>query len=81
MYSPTTCGHCKLMAGELQNANIAFTEKFIDADANAMSELKQKLADAGLAPLSYGTSILDVHGTMTSTGSGLSLLHLMFMLF
>jgi len=32
MYSLTTCGHCKLMAGELQNANIAFPEKFIDSD-------------------------------------------------
>lgn len=72
MYSLTTCGHCKLMAGELQNANIAFTEKFIDADANAMSELKQKLADAGLAPRSYGTPILDVHGTMMPDNPGLA---------
>jgi len=37
MYSLTTCGHCKLMAGELQNANIAFTEKFIDTDSDAKS--------------------------------------------
>ena len=64
MYSLTTCGHCKVVAGELQNANIAFTEKFIDNDANAMAELKQKLADAGLAPRSYGTPIMDVYGTI-----------------
>jgi glutaredoxin len=72
MYSLTTCGHCKLMAGELQNANIAFTEKFIDTDANAMAELKQKLADAGLAPRSYGTPIMDVHGTMMPDNPGLA---------
>jgi glutaredoxin len=72
MYSLTTCGHCKLMAGELQNANIAFTEKFIDNDANAMAELKQKLADAGLAPRSYGTPIMDVHGTIMPDNPGLA---------
>ena len=63
MYSLTTCGHCKLMAGELQNANIAFAEKFIDNDANAMAELKQKLANghrgSGLL-LSYFSKILGI---------------------
>ena len=67
MYSLTTCGHCKLMAGELQNANIVFTEKFIDTDSDAKTELYSKLAKAGVAP--------------RKQGSGLLLSHLMFMLF
>ncbi len=72
MYSLTTCGHCKVMASELQNANIAFTEKFIDTDANAKAELQQKPADAGLPPRSYSTPILDVHGTMMPDNPGLA---------
>lgn len=72
MYSLTTCGHCKLMASELQNANIAFTEKFIDADVGAKSELTEKLARAGLEPRSYGTPIMDVRGTIMPDNPGLT---------
>jgi glutaredoxin len=72
MYSLTTCGHCKLMARELQNANIAFTEKFIDADSDAKAELYSKLAKANMAPRTIGMPTLDVHGTMMPDNPGLA---------
>jgi glutaredoxin len=72
MYSLNTCGHCKLMAGELQNANIAFTEKFIDTDSDAKAELYSKLATAGVAPRTIGMPALDVHGTMMPDNPGLA---------
>jgi glutaredoxin len=72
MYSLTTCGHCKLMAGELQNANIAFTEKFIDADSDAKTELYSKLAKANVAPRTIGMPTLDVHGTMMPDNPGIA---------
>jgi glutaredoxin len=71
MYSLTTCGHCKVMAGQMQNANIAFTERFIDTDPSARTELDQKLAKAGFERRSYGTPILDVHGTIMPNNPGL----------
>jgi glutaredoxin len=72
MYSLTTCGHCKLMAGELQNANIVFTEKFIDTDSDAKTELYSKLAKAGVAPRTIGMPALDVHGNMMPDNPGLA---------
>jgi glutaredoxin len=62
MYSLTTCGHCRLMASELQNANIAFTERFIDTDSDAKAEIYAKLAKVGVAPRTIGMPTLDVHG-------------------
>ncbi len=72
MYSLTTCGFCKLMAGELQNANIAFSERFIDADDNAKTEMYAKLAKAGVSPRTIGMPTLDVHGTMMPDNPGLA---------
>jgi glutaredoxin len=72
MYSLTTCGYCKLIAGELQNANIAFTEKFIDTDSDARTELYSKLAKAGVAPRTIGMPALDVHGTMMPDNLGMA---------
>ena len=64
MYSLTTCGYCKQKGRELQAADIAFTEYFIDVDAKRRSELTAKLQQAGFAARTWGTPILDVHGVM-----------------
>jgi glutaredoxin len=72
MYSLTTCGHCKLMAGALQNTNIAFTERFIDTDENAKNEMFQKLKKAGMSSRSVGMPTLDVRGKMMPDNPGLA---------
>lgn len=64
MYSLTTCGYCKTKAKDMQNEGITFTEYYIDKDFERRDELNEKLQRAGLPPRSYGTPILDVHGTM-----------------
>jgi glutaredoxin len=64
MYSLTTCGYCKQKKRELEAAGIAFTEYFIDTEMARREELNHKLERSGLPPRSYGTPILDVHGTM-----------------
>lgn len=64
MYSLTTCGYCKQKARELNAAGIAFTEYFIDKDMARRDELSLKLEQSGLPRRSYGTPIMDVHGTM-----------------
>lgn len=64
MYSLTTCGFCKQKGRELQAAGIGYREYFIDKDMERRNELNEKLEKAGLPPRSYGTPILDVHGTM-----------------
>jgi hypothetical protein len=64
MYSLTTCGYCKQKKGEMESAGIAFTEYFIDTDAERRDELNRKLEQSGLPPRGYGVPILDVHGTM-----------------
>lgn len=64
MYSLTTCSYCKQKKRELDTAGIAFTEYFIDADPARRAELTHKLEQSGLPPRSYGTPILDVHGTL-----------------
>lgn len=64
MYSLTTCGYCKQKRRELEAAGIAFTEYFIDKDADRRNELNLKMEQSGLPPRRYGTPILDVHGTM-----------------
>lgn len=64
MYSLTTCGYCKAKARELQAAGIAYSEYYIDKDADRRNELNRKLEQAGFPPRGYGTPILDVHGTL-----------------
>ncbi len=64
MYSLTTCGYCKLMAKNLKEEGIAFSERYIDTDPAAMNELTDKLARAGYEPRGFGTPIMDVHGYM-----------------
>ena len=64
MYSLTTCGYCKQKRRELESAGVAFTEYFIDQDADRRNELNRKMEQSGLPPQRYGTPILDVHGTM-----------------
>lgn len=64
MYSLTTCGYCKQKRRELESAGIAFTEYFIDTDAEHRDALNRKMEQSGLPPRRYGTPILDVHGTM-----------------
>jgi glutaredoxin len=64
MYSLTTCGYCKLKARELDEAGISYQEYFIDKDSGRRDELTAKLQQAGFAPRSWGTPILDVKGVM-----------------
>jgi glutaredoxin len=64
MYSLTTCGYCKLKARELDEAGISYQEYFIDKDGKRRDELTAKLQQAGFAPRSWGTPILDVKGVM-----------------
>ncbi len=72
IYSLTTCGYCKLMAAELQNANIAFSARFIDTDDDAKTELYAKLAKAGVSARTIGMPSLDVRGTMMPDNPGLA---------
>ena len=60
------------MAAELQNANIAFSERFIDADDNAKAEMYAKLAKAGVPARTIGMPTLDVRGTMMPDNPGLA---------
>jgi glutaredoxin len=64
MYSLTTCGYCKLKASELDEAGIFYKEYFIDKNVKRRDELTTKLKQAGFAPKSWGTPILDVKGMM-----------------
>lgn len=64
MYSMTTCGYCKQKTRELEAAGIAYTEYFIDTDAERRDELNRKLEQSGLPPRGYGVPIMDVCGTM-----------------
>lgn len=76
MYSLTTCAHCKLMAGALQNANIAFTKRFIDTDESAKNEMYQKLKKAGVSSRTIGMPTLDVCGKMMPDNPGLTAVRL-----
>ena len=64
MYSLTTCGYCKQKASQLKAAGIEYREYFIDVDAARRDELTAKLQQAGFAPRTWGTPILDVKGVM-----------------
>jgi glutaredoxin len=72
MYSLTTCGHCKTMARQLNDAGIAFSERVIDRDAGARKELTDKLERAGLEPRGYGAPIMDIRGTLLLNNPGLA---------
>ena len=72
MYSLTTCGYCKAKALDLKAAGIDFTEYYIDKDIKRRDELNQKLERAGFPPRSYGTPILDVHGTVLPNNPSLA---------
>lgn len=75
MYSLTTCGYCKEKVKLLRRDNIAFTEYFIDRDANRADELNRKLAKAGFAPRSYGTPIMDIYGVMLPNNPDMKTIH------
>jgi len=48
MYALTTCGVCKLIAQEMKQSGIKFSEYYVDIDPAHKSELDQYVARAGM---------------------------------
>jgi glutaredoxin len=62
VYSTTWCGPCKKLKRWLKTEGIPFTNKDVENDPGAGSEVAAKLKKAGMQP--GGVPVVDVRGTM-----------------
>ena len=66
MYSVSGNPVCRIKAEELRNANIQFTEYFVDQDRSKLEDVQYKLVKADFDRMTgrYEFPIVDVHGVI-----------------